>query len=434
MKAKKNILMILTDQMHKKALGSLDKNLLTPNLDRLAEDGITYLNAYSNNPVCGPFRGNLFTGMYTCDNGVLNNNDPLPTDVECMADTFNKNGYETSFVGKWHLGGHGNLPIPETLRGGFNHFIGYQCYNGFWTENKFYDENDEVHRFDGHRTDITTDLGIERLNNLAKKDEPFLHVIFYQSPHYPEQPSDEFAELYENSEVSFPPNYQDVDPYTPTYDPRSPRPFKYCADYLRYGGNMREYKRLYNAMVSQIDHGVGRIIETLKDLGIYDDTMILFSSDHGDMQGSHGLLNKCLPYEESCGIPLIIKGSDKHMSGSKVTTPVSSIDYYTTAINYADIVIGPELEGRNLMHLAEDEGEYENDYVFAENYIGNDKWIMIRDNQYKLVVDMDSMEATHLFDMDEDPYEMNNIYRSVEHQSILNRLHVGIEAWLSGRN
>ena len=160
---KRNIVMILTDQMHKNAIGKIDKNILTPNIDALADDGILFSNAYSNNPVCGPYRGCLFTGKYTCENTVYENNFPLPANTKTIADVFNESGYDTSFVGKWHLGGTGNRIIPPELRGGFNHFLGYQCHNGFWVDNYFYNENNEAIVFDGHRTDITTDLGIKRL-------------------------------------------------------------------------------------------------------------------------------------------------------------------------------------------------------------------------------------------------------------------------------
>lgn len=424
---KKNIVMILTDQMHKYAMGFLREHIKTPNLDKLASEGVTFLNAYSNNPVCGPFRGNLFTGMYTCDNGVNENGDPLP-DVECLADTFNINGYETSFVGKWHLGDAGNKPIPESLRGGFKHFIGYQCFNGFINNISFYDENNEEHVYDTHRTDTTTDIGIERLKMVAGSDKPFLHVIFYQAPHYPEHPSEEFAKLYEDKNMPYPLNYKEVDPYTPTYSPYSPRPFDNCSDYQKYGNNMQEYMRLYNGMVTQIDYGIGRILDEVHRLGLDDNTMVLFSSDHGDMQGSHGLKNKCLPYEESCGIPLIIKTPDCN-KGAKIKMPVSCIDYYPTCIEYANATSDREFDGVSLIPFVDRESSSVHKSVFAENYLQDSKWVMVRDGKYKLVVKMENNEPYLMFDMENDPYEMNNLVENDDFLDIKEDLQRKIMEW-----
>lgn len=406
-----NILMIMTDQMHKDAMGFKRKNVVTPNIDRLAEQGVVFDHCYANSPVCGPYRGNLFTGIYTRDNGVLNNNDSLPQGVETLADSFNQQGYETSFVGKWHLGGAGNCPIPQELRGGFKHFIGYQCYNGFLKDINFYNEaNEEIH-YKGHRTDVTTDIGIGRLKMLAEKDKPFLHVVFYQAPHYPEQPSPYYEAMYAASPVFFPMNYQEVDPFTPTQSPYSPRPIENDPDYQKYGNDMTHYKRLYNAMVTQIDTGVGRLMATLEELGIDDETVILFSSDHGDMQGSHGLLNKCLPYEESCGIPLIVNAPGAK-AGTRIKTPVSCIDYYPTCLELAGLDQVSGKHGHSLAGLIEGKiDEEDHDYpVFSEILMSNHKhWVMVRDKRYKLVVTVKGHEPYLLFDLWEDPVEMTNL-------------------------
>ena len=407
---KPNILMIFTDQMHKSAMGCRSEHVITPNLDRLAREGTMFVNAYANNPVCGPYRGNLFSGMYTRDNGCRLNGNPLP-DCECMADTFNAAGYATSFVGKWHLGDEGNKPIPQEIRGGFRHFIGYQCYNGFYDNVNFYDEDDQVHSYNRHRTDVTTDLGLDRLRMLANAGKPFLHVVFYQAPHYPEQPADEYYEQYRGQTMPHPPNYQDIDPYTPTFSPPSPRPFEKDPDYRNYGNNMQEYLRRYFAMVTQIDHGIGRMLAELDRLGLADDTLVLFSSDHGDMQGSHGLKNKCLPHEESAGIPLLLR-VPREPGGRTVDTPVSSIDYYPTAVDYAGVDTKRTFSGRSLIPFTSERPAAEPDTktpVFAENYQSEQHWIMIRDGKYKLTLDLITDKPWLLHDLEKDPYESNNL-------------------------
>ena len=169
----KNILLIMTDQMHKYALGTLSPFVHTPNLDRLAREGTLFTNAYSNNPVCGPFRGILYSGRYCKDSGVLKNEMALRPDEISLANELEQAGYDTSFVGKLHLGESGNCPIPPEYRAGHRHFLGYQCYNGFFKDVCFYDEDQAEHRFQEHRTDVTARLGIDRMRMLARGGKPF---------------------------------------------------------------------------------------------------------------------------------------------------------------------------------------------------------------------------------------------------------------------
>ncbi len=417
-----NILVIFADQQHKYALGAVDSQFITPNLDTLCKEGVLFENGYSNNPVCGPYRGCLMTGSYTNHCKVINNGDPLPDHLPSMAQILLDHGYMTGFTGKWHLGGNGATPIPENIRGGFERFIGYQCYNGFEPKPPynnavvFFDENNQPHQFDKHRTDATTDLAISQLNEMIASGKPFFQLVGYQAPHYPEQPSEAFAKLYEGKIFDKTPDFTEVDPYTPTYSPFSPRPFENCPDYQRYGGDMDKYQQLYAGLVSQVDAGVGRIIENLKQQGVYEDTLILYTADHGDMQGSHGLKNKCLPFEKSCGVPFVAK----YPNGCKnvrSAAPVSGIDIFPTVLEAAGIT-DIKADGIPLIPILTGQGKLARNYIAVESTIPNNNepewsdiryWRMLRDEQYKLVVSSENNEPCFLFDMQSDPYELHNL-------------------------
>ena len=402
--------------MHKFALGSVSPFVRTPNLDALAARGTRFDRCYSNHPVCTPYRGILLTGQLSCDCGVTGNDDPLPTNIPTLADAFNAAGYETAFVGKWHLGGNGNTPIPKNLRGGFKHFTGYQCYNGFYRDVCFYDEDDREHRFENeHREDVCTRLAIDRMKKMRATGRPFLEVVSFQAPHYPEQPPPEFAALYENATIPVPPDYIETEPYTPTYSPPSPRPFELCPDYQRYGGDMQEYLRLYYAMVTHIDACVGKILAALDGLGIREETNIFFSSDHGDMQGSRGMVNKQLPYERSCGIPFIacVPGGAK---GLTTALPVSAVDVYPSLLSLHGLPREKHLQGFDFTPALFGK-PVSAPPVFCENIspvplsrgAEHHPWKMVFDGRHKLVMNWKTKTPCLLFDMDTDPWEQNNL-------------------------
>ncbi|MGC9348249.1 MAG: sulfatase-like hydrolase/transferase [Anaerolineae bacterium] len=423
-----NLLFIFTDQQQRYALGCMgNPNLDTPNLDRLAQRGVLFRRCYSNAPICGPFRGSLLTGQYISRCGVLANADPLPDGVTTFADTFSQGGYETSYVGKWHLGGKGNGPIAAELRGGFERFIGYQCYNGFYDNVCFYDKANREHCFHRHRTDVTTDLALERLESLARGDRPFMLMVSYQAPHYPEQPAPEYLELYDGREIIHRPNCQElIDPYTPTFSPPSPRPFEEDPDYRRYGNDLDAYIRLYNAMCTQIDANVGRLLEALDRLQIGDDTMVFFTSDHGDMQGSHGLKNKSLPHEESAGIPLIayVPG----LPGGRISDAlVSGIDLMPTCLDLAGLPPVASVDGESFAPLVRGETERARDAVFSE-YNG---WCMIVKDGWKLAAERedDGLAPTLMTHLDEDPYELENRVEDPAVAKLREELLARLAAW-----
>lgn len=407
-----NLLIVFTDQQHKFALGRMNPLYQTPHLDALADDGVLFTNAYSNNPLCGPYRGCLMTGLLTSHNGLKLNNMPLPAGVPTLAGVLRSKDWQTGFVGKWHLGGRGTEPIPDEIRGGFERFKGYQMYNGFdpaapyHNRVAFYDEENVEHIYQEHRTEVTTRLACEMLDDIAASKKPFCMVVGYQAPHYPEQPLPQYEAQYQNTRFPVSEEAAGVEPYTPTFNPRSPEDRTQCPDYQRYGGNMAEYKRLYAAMVSQVDHGVGELIARLKQHNLYENTLIIYTSDHGDMQGSHGMVNKDVPYEMSAGVPFIVRCPNGRKA-CRSELLVSGVDIFATAMEMA----GTDVQSDGCSFLSYVQGTDNQPFresIISESLHGEKAWQMIRDRQFKLVVRHQDHKPMMLFDVLNDPEEKKN--------------------------
>jgi len=423
-----NILLIFSDQQQRYALGCMgNPNVVTPNLDALAARGMLFRQCYSNDPVCGPFRGTLMTGQYTSRCGVQENGQPLPKHGTTLADAFNAGGYQTCFVGKWHLGGIGNVPIVKRLQGGFQRFLAYQCYNDFRENIVFCSGEEYVKHYRGHRTEITTDIAIGQLRELATDGKPWMMTLSYQAPHYPCQPSEQYAQMYAGRKIVHRPNMRPVDPFTRTWSPPSPWPPDEDPNYQRYGNDLDEYIRLYNAMCTQIDASVGRVLAALDELALAEDTVVIYTSDHGDMQGSHGLKNKDLPHEESAGIPLIayVPGAP---AGRTTDALVSGIDFMPTLLDLAGLPPCDSVDGASFAPMLRGEAQELAGPVFSER----PWWCLVRLGDWKLSADRSAdgiLTPTLLTNLRLDPYEMDNRVNKLDVAAQQSRLLEILDNW-----
>jgi len=422
-----NLLYIFADQLNGFSLGcNGNPDARTPHLDELAARGTVLQNALSCAPVCTPARITMWTGQYAGSLKTLANDARIPSGVPTMAHAFHSAGYLTSYVGKWHIGGTGNVPVPEDLRGGFEAFAGFQCYNEFRRDVRFFDEQNQPLEFPGrHRTDATFDLAVDRLRSVANDGRPFLLCVSEQAPHYPCQPSEEFLAPFRGRPMGVRPNMQiATDPYTPTYSPPSPIKAEDPA-FQAYGGDLQEYLRHYHAAVSQVDAGVGRLVAELENLGIAENTIIVFSSDHGDMQGSHGRINKCVAYEESVRIPFIAAGPGI-AQGSVREEAIGTVDFFPTFADLCGMRTPPGLAGHSMTEALAGGEQGPTKPVFAEDESG---WAMVREAEWKLVADLHAEESRQLFSLQRDPFEMNNLSGRPETSGVQSRLLASLRSW-----
>ena len=363
----------------------------TPVLEEFAARSTQFNQAYSSVPLCTPYRACLFTGLYPSQNGVKTNGVRLPDELPTVAQHLSDAGYDTRYIGKWHLGGapHGNRWVPPDNRGGFQHFIGWESHHA--NHNKgliWYDDPDQAIGLRGHETDGLTDIVCEELEKVAGQNdsEPFFMTVAYQAPHPPCSPPQEFKDLYDSSVLS---SGRNTD---------SEAWFKNIGWVADYG--IEEFRRLYFGEITQMDAAFGRILESLKQTGLDEDTVVIFTSDHGEMAGCHGLFGKNVMFDESVRVPLLIHvpGQTPHTTDS----PASTVDLHATLLDLAGVSSVPS-EGRSLLPALRQENDPHD--IFIE---GTKEDCIIR-GSLKVVMPRDQTEVSQCFELALDPYELKNL-------------------------
>jgi len=314
-----NILFIFSDQHRFCDVGYHgNADVDTPNLDRLAQQGVWFDHCYSNCPLCVPARGTLFSARHALDHGAAANDMAIHWNVESIAHKATELGYDTAYVGKWHLGG---VPrdqfIDEARRLGFRYWRGCNCNHEYL--NAYYDDNDNVrHKIDGYEPIAQAQLAIEYLKGRTDRSRPWFLVLGFGTPHDPyfALPEGEL-ERYTSKRLQLRGNVEPVNRQD-RFGGIAPQP-----DILRnYAG--------YYAHIGQIDIQIGRVLAALEQTGQLENTVVVYTSDHGDMLGSHGRLNKQLYYDESARVPLLFYWKGGMLEAGKRDQLISLIDVMPT--------------------------------------------------------------------------------------------------------
>ncbi|MDX1286267.1 MAG: sulfatase-like hydrolase/transferase [Draconibacterium sp.] len=272
---KPNVLIIQPDQHRADIMGCAGNTMVkTPNLDKLASEGVHFTHAASASPVCCPFRATMQTGLYNHEHGVVENGIQLDYDFKGIAEFFVENGYSTGYIGKWHL--EGFIPkegvggyVPEgPARQGWQEWYGYEKSHEFLNVWKF-NENKEKVLVEGYDWEPTwhTDMALDFIKRKTDEEKPWCYYIAYGPPHKPEQCLPKFLDMYNPDEFELPPGSENMDEKTKQ--------------------ELREVLQMYYAQVTAVDYEIGRLEKGLKELGVDDNTIIIYTSDHGDVLGSN---------------------------------------------------------------------------------------------------------------------------------------------------
>jgi arylsulfatase A-like enzyme len=324
-----NVLILLTDQWRAQATGYAgDPNVNTPNLDDLAAKSVNFQNAVSGMPVCSPFRASLLTGQRPLTHGVFMNDVQLDTNAITMAKIFAKEGYDTGYIGKWHLDGHGRLQnvAPGQRRQGFDYWKGNECTHNY-NESVYYDNDDPARKiWKGYDTFEQTDAAIAYIKDKKTSKNPFLMVVSYGTPHAPYHTApEEYRNRFDPDKIILRDNVPD---------------------------HMKEQAKKdlagYYAHIAALDDMIGKVIGNLKETGQFDNTIIVFTADHGDLLGSHGAYKKQQPYEESARVPMLYYLPEELKIAAGVKDALmNSEDILPTILGLCNITIPETVEGIN---------------------------------------------------------------------------------------
>jgi arylsulfatase A-like enzyme len=400
-----NVVFLFADQMRAHSMNCMgDSQVITPHLDQLASEGLMITNMIAASPVCTPYRGQLMTGRYGHATGVVHNDIKLPNSETTVADQIKKHGYHTGYIGKWHLAGHRNNPVAREDRRNWDFWAVRNCSHAHFEPEYWVNDETEAVTVDGWEPDVQTDVAIEYIRK--HQNDPFFLMVSYGPPHNPYKAPERFVKQYEGRKLEDRPNVP-------------PRPQKDQEQLLHY-----------NAMVTSLDECVGRISAELQRTGLADNTIFVFTSDHGDMLGSQGHILKQRPWEESINVPMIIRQPEKIKAGQKRDWIVSSVDLMPTLLGLCGAQIPQAIQGINHTKRFHDQAGEKRDsaYLFNTHNGGGPgcDWRGIRTKDWTYAYHMEGDWV--LYDLKKDPYQLNNLVDNPEYKQKRNELRKQLES------
>ncbi|MCG8580123.1 MAG: sulfatase, partial [Bacteroidales bacterium] len=467
-----NIIFIMSDDHAYQAISAYGYELNhTPNIDRLASEGAIFNRAYVSNSICAPSRAVMLTGKHSFVNGKVDNMQPFDWEQDNFAKQLQHAGYQTAMVGKIHL--HG---LPQ----------GFDYSNVLPGQGHYYNpdfiENGEKKRYEGYCTTITTQIALDWLKNKREMDKPFLLLYHQKAPHRSWMPEKKYFELFDEKEFAPPANffddykgrkaamehemgiYQHMDL---AYD------LKMLDEEGELGGNLRQnaewvmsrmdsvqradwdayynpiikdfkkhtmseeelavwkynrYIKDYLRCIQSVDDGVGEVLDYLKESGLDENTIVVYTSDQGFYLGEHGWFDKRFMYEESYRTPLLIKYPNVIKAGSKINKLVQNIDFAPTFLDYAGVDIPNDIQGASLKPLLAGDTENWRDALYYTYYEYPSEHNVKRHygvstERYKLIHFYYDIDEWELYDLQNDPSEMNNVYGSEEYAGVQQMMH-----------
>jgi len=418
-----NVVFVFADQWRAQAVGYAgNDSVQTPNLDRLAAGSVNFSRAVSGCPVCSPYRASFLTGQYPLTHGIFLNDARLSGQATSLAEAFKAAGYDTGYVGKWHLDGPDRSGyIPPERRQGFDFWRAWNCSHSYNQSPYYADDSDEIHYWESYDAFAQTDAACDYIRDHAGPDaRPFLFVLSWGPPHAPYATAPEqYRQLYNPADVPLPPNVPEDAAET-----------------------ARQELAGYWAHCTALDACVGQLQQTLRQTHLDENTIFVFTSDHGDMLGSQGHRKKQRPWDESIRVPFLLRwpaglGERPREASHCIDAP----DLLPTLANLAGVDVPETAEGRDLsaavrgeLAVADDEAALLMCVVPFAQYApqrGGREYRGLRTPRYTYVRDLRGPWL--LYDNETDPYQLENLCGRPETADVQERLDALLQRRLAER-
>ena len=450
-----NIIFILADDHRYDAMGFMNKiqGLQTPGMDRMAKEGAHIKNAFVSTALCSPSRASILTGQYAHSHTVVDNDAPLPANLVFFPKYMQEKGYQTAFFGKWHMGNTDDQPQP-----GFDHWLSFRG-QGVYLNPVFNINGKVVPQAEGsYVTDLLTSNAIEWMNN-RKKNKPFFVYLSHKGVHAEFEPAKRHKGKYANLPIITPPsmyltatdsskfygiptapqskvNYSDI----PTWV-RKQRYSWHGVDYMYHGQiPFDKFYHLYLETLQAVDESVEKVLDWVKAEGLEQNTMVVYMGDNGFSFGEHGLIDKRHAYEESMRVPMLVWAPGMIKPNSVVDKVVMNVDIAPTFLELAGITKPKQMQGYSFSNLLKGNANgWQRDKVFYEYYWESafpqtPTTFAVRSDRYKYIYYNGVWDINELFDLQNDPYEMNNLIRDTSYRKIGLALKNDLFKWLEETN
>ncbi|MBK6797453.1 MAG: sulfatase [Acidobacteria bacterium] len=429
-----NIIFIMSDDHASHAISAYGSRLIkTPNIDRLANEGMKLENCFVTNSICTPSRAVILTGKYSHINGVpvfnhIDNTQPL------LSKYLQEAGYYTGMVGKWHLGGNNPARPDDGKPAGFDY------WNILPGQGAYFDpvmiENGKRKTIQGYTTDIITDLAMDFIKK-RPQDKPFFLMYHHKAPHRNWQPDEKHRKQYENVTLPEPPTFNDdysgksdaprqatmrIDRDLTDKDLKMPPPAGLTARELKKWKYQR-YMRDYLACVASVDDNVGRLLDWLDKNNLSKNTIVIYTSDQGFFLGDHNFYDKRFMYEESLRMPFMIRWPQRIKAGSVSRSMILNVDFAPMMLDAAGLKVPQDMQGRSFLPILEGRrpANWRTSMYYRYYHPGDHNVAAhygVRTERYKLIY-FNKLDQWELYDLKKDPQEMHNVYSDPGYKRIL---------------
>ncbi|WNC73069.1 sulfatase [Thalassotalea psychrophila] len=430
---KRNIIYILTDDQRYDELGILNPILNTPNMDKLANEGVHFKNAFVTTALCSPSRASILTGQYMHNHGVVDNNKPPRPGTVFFPSYLQDAGYQTAFIGKWHMGedaGHGANDAPQP---GFDYWLSFPGQGIYYPKKK---PNGKPYTFNvngkrvpqtGYITDELTDYSINWLTD-RNDNKPFMLYLSHKAVHSNFAPAKRHENLYDAVKLPVPASQAD------TKENRKGKPMWvqnqrnswHGVDFPYHSSlDVQSYKKQYHRAISAVDDSVGRILSWLEENDLTENTTVILMGDNGFMFGEHGLIDKRNAYEESMRVPLLAYAPGYLEAGKVVEEMVANIDIAPTLLAMAGVKAPDHFDGKSFLNLTQGEadGKWRNDFLYEYywefNYPSTPTTFALRSDNFKLIQYHGIWDTEELYDLENDPREMKNLINDEKYLAVV---------------